>query len=144
MLAYFIKIRSKLPLSILRNIFFAFVYPHILYGIEIYANTSSIHFKKLITLNNKLLRILQNKPYIFPVKDLYHNFDTLAIPELHIYQLLILVHEFLHHKYLLRTAFANYFTINSAVHLYNTRVRENVHIDSVSTNYCKRTVRYKS
>ena len=60
MLAYFIKIRSKLPLSILRNIFFAFVYPHILYGIEIYANTSSIHFKKLITLNNKLLRILQN------------------------------------------------------------------------------------
>ena len=40
----FYKIRSKLPLSILRNIYFAFVYPHILYGTEIYANTSSIHF----------------------------------------------------------------------------------------------------
>jgi len=76
------KIRSKLPLSILRNIYFAFVYPHILYSIEIYANTSSIHLKKLITLNNKLLCILQNKSYKFPVKDLYHNLDTLAIPEL--------------------------------------------------------------
>jgi len=43
----FYKIRSKLPLSILRNIYFAFVYPHILYGIEIYANTSSIHLKKI-------------------------------------------------------------------------------------------------
>jgi len=42
----FYKIRSKLPLSILRNIYYAFVYPHILYGIEIYANTSSTHFKK--------------------------------------------------------------------------------------------------
>ena len=33
----FYKIRSKLPLSILRNIYFAFVHSHILYGIEIYA-----------------------------------------------------------------------------------------------------------
>ena len=41
----FYKIRSKLPWSILRNIYFAFVYPNILYGIEIYANTSSIHLK---------------------------------------------------------------------------------------------------
>jgi len=54
-LAYFIKISSKLPLSILRNIYFAFMYLHILYGIKIYANTSSIHFRKLITLNNKKL-----------------------------------------------------------------------------------------
>jgi len=120
------------------------VYPHILCGIEIYADRSSIHFKKLITLNNKLLPILQNKSYKFPVEDFDHNFDALAIPELHIHQLLILILKFLHHKYLLPTAFANYFTINSAVHLHNTRVRENLHLDSVSTNYGKRTVRYKA
>ena len=69
---------------------------------------------------------------------------TLVIPELDIHQLLILVHKFLHHKHLLPTAFANYFTINSAVHLYNTRVRENLHLDSVTTNYGKRTVKYKA
>jgi len=28
-------------LSVLRNIYFAFVYPHILYGIEVYANTNN-------------------------------------------------------------------------------------------------------
>ena len=96
----------------------------------------------MMALNNKLLRILQNKSYNFPVKDLYHNFDTLAIPELHIHQSLILVYKVLHHKHLLPTAFANYFTINSAAHLYNIRVRENMG-DSVSTNYGKRTVKYK-
>ena len=43
------------------------------------------------------------------------------------------------------TAFANYFTINSAVYLYyNTRVRENLHLDSVTTNYGKRTAKYKA
>ena len=70
---------------------------------------------------------------------------TFAIAELHIHQLLMLVHTFLHHKHLLPTAFVNYFTISSAVHLYNrpTRVRENLHLDSVSTSYGKRTVRYR-
>jgi len=85
---------------------------------------------------------LQNRSYI-PVKDLYNNFDTLAIPELHIHQLLIFVHKFLHHKHLLPTAFAIYFTINSAVHLCNTRVRENLHLDSVSTNYGKKVLNIK-
>jgi len=32
----------------------------------------------------------------------------------------------------------------SAVHLYNTRERENLHLDSVTTNYGKRTVKYKA
>ena len=93
----------------LKNIYFAFVYPHILYGIEIYGNTSNVLMKKLITLNNKLLRILQNKPNKFPVKDLYLNFDTLAIPELHTRQLLILVQKFFHHPHLLPTAFALFY-----------------------------------
>jgi len=44
----------------------------------------------------------------FPFKDWYHNFDTLAIPELYIYQLLLLAYKFLHHKHLLLTAFVNY------------------------------------
>jgi len=61
----------------------------------------------------------------------------------HTHQLLILILKFLHHKHFLPTAFANYFTINSAVHLHNTRVRENLYLDSVSTNG-KRTVRYKA
>jgi len=54
--------------------------------------------------------------------------------------------KFLHHKHLPPTVFANYFTINSAVHLYrpNTRVRENLRLDSISTNYGKRTVRHEA
>ena len=94
-------------MSILRNTYFAFVYPHILYGIEIYAKQYTFK-KKLITVNDKLLCILQNKSYELSVKDLYNNFDTLAIPELHIHQLLILVHKCLHHKHLLPSAFANF------------------------------------
>ena len=37
----FYKLRNKLPSSCLRSIYYASVHPHILYGIELYANTFS-------------------------------------------------------------------------------------------------------
>jgi len=51
----------KLAPEILRMIYFAFVHSHLLYGIGVYGNTTSNHLSKLIILNNKLLRVLQNK-----------------------------------------------------------------------------------
>jgi len=72
------------------------VHYHLLYGAELYANTGIIHLSKLITLNNKLLRILQNKAYNAPVKELYTNYKTLPITQLHKLQLPLLVHV---HKY---------------------------------------------
>ena len=55
----------------------------------------------------------------------YLNLDTLAIPELHIQQLLILFHNFIHNKHLLPIAFANnYFILNSAIHLHNKKNRK--------------------
>ena len=57
----FYKIRYKLPDWCLRNIYFAFVHPYILYGLEVYGNTYVSYLDKLTTLNNKILRILQKK-----------------------------------------------------------------------------------
>ena len=37
-----------------------FVYPQLLHGVEVYANTCKSHLEKLIVLNNELLRIAQN------------------------------------------------------------------------------------
>ena len=45
-----------------------------------YANTGTTHLSKLITLNNKILRILQNKTYSAPVKELYAHYNTLHVP----------------------------------------------------------------
>ena len=53
---------SKLPLSVLRNIYFAFVYPHSLYSIEIYANTST--FNKLRQKNCRIWSYLEPTAFI--------------------------------------------------------------------------------
>ena len=128
----------------LKILYFAFVHPHLLHGIELYANTSSVHLSKIITLNNKILRILQNQPYNSSVKDLYAEYNTLPIPQLHIQQLLILVHKFVYHRHLLPSIFLNYFQDNKSIYSYDTRNKANLHLHSVNTTYGQRSVKYEA
>ena len=69
LISIFYKLRNKLLSSCLRSIYYAFVHPHTLYGIE-YANTFSTYLKPLNVLNNKLLRILHNCRLQTPVAHL--------------------------------------------------------------------------
>ena len=117
----FYKLRSKLPKRVLKNIYFAFVHPHILYGVEIYANTSRTHIDRLMKLNNTLLRILQNQPRQYHVTELYVNYNTLSVTDLYIQRILLLVHNFVYHKDKLPEIFNNYFMFNNEIHNYNTR-----------------------
>ena len=50
-----------------KYVYYAYIYLHILYGIEIYANTCPTHFDKIMKLNNRL-RILQYKDMIYRFK----------------------------------------------------------------------------
>ena len=49
----FYKLRDKLPDQMLREIYYAFIHSHVLYVVEIYANTKPTYLDKLMKLNNK-------------------------------------------------------------------------------------------
>ena len=113
---------------------------HVLYGIEIYANTCLTYLDKLIKLNNKLLRIMQHQSRFCHVRDLYMNYYTLTIPELHTQQLLTLVHKALYHGRELPDVFSDYFTLNRSVHVHET----DIHIYKANTAFGQRSVKYKA
>jgi hypothetical protein len=50
----FYKLRNILPDRSLRTLYYAFVHPHILYGVEIYGNTCESYLEKLQKVNNKI------------------------------------------------------------------------------------------
>ena len=108
----FYKINQRIPQPVKRMIYFAFIHSHILYGIEIYGNTHQNYLNKLVTLNNKLLRILQTKPFMSHTADLYKSYNTLQIPLLFRFQLLSLVHKSYPHSNKLPDSFTNYFIKN--------------------------------
>jgi len=70
------KLRNILPATVLQTIYFAFVHPHILYGIEMYGSASISHLVKLCKLNNKLLRILQRRDLCTRTEELYKKYFT--------------------------------------------------------------------
>ena len=139
----FYKINHKLNFDILRMIYFAFVHPHLSYGIEIYGNTYQAHLNRLIILNNKLLRILQNCAHNTPVAKLYKNFNTLSLPDLHSYQILRFVHTFIYCHSKLPCVFSEYFSSNSAVHAYNTRNKDSLHLESFHSSLGQRSINFK-
>ena len=88
-------------------IYFAFVHSQLLYGIEVYANTTPNHLSKLITLNNKLLRILQKKSSKSHSAELYKTYNTLPVQLLHNFQILTFMHKYVYHRVKLRLYFVN-------------------------------------
>jgi len=139
----FYKLRKILPIYCLKSLYFAFVHSHLLYGVEIYGNACSKHLDKLVKLNNKILRILQNVNIRTHVTDLYTHYCTLPIPILHELQLASIVHKFYRHLDILPDIFRNYFTRNTMIHHHNTRQHTDLHINRVHSSKGQKSFKYK-
>ena len=137
------KLRPIVPSSILRKIYFALVHPHLIYGIEIYANTFQKCLDPLTKLNNKILRILQNRKLSYPVPNLYRTYNTLPLHQLHNYFILMLLHKFKYNRNELPAPFLEYFTENDSIHSHNTRQIKNFYVDPKNTTLGQRSVKFK-
>jgi hypothetical protein len=106
----------------------------------------SIYLDKLFKLNNKLLCILQNKPRSTHVNELYRNYDTSPVAQLHVYQLCIIVHKFSYHSEMLLTVFrkVNYFVLNDQAHNHNVRNKKDLSVHSCRTTFGQRNTRFKA
>ena len=132
-----------MPPSVLKSVYFSLVHSHFIYGIEIYANTYAKYLDPLIKINNKILRILQNKEIKTPINQLYINYHTLPIPKLHDLHILLFMHKYNFDKNNLPTLFHNYFKLNSNVHDHNTRQKEMMHSEKFENSYGKRSIKYR-
>ena len=139
----FYKLRNILPRHCLVKLYYAFVYPHLLYGVEIYGAAANSILVRLHILNNKILRILQCKlTREIHVRDLYLNYKTLPVDMLYRMQILLFVHKSIHHAYILPSVFHNCFLFNSTIHNYDTRHKGDLHLSSVSNNYGQLTISF--
>ena len=101
------------------------------------------HTDKLSKLNNKLLRILQHKPFQSHVPDLYLEFNTLPITLLNEHQLLTLAHKIIHRPESVPELFIDYFNRNESMHIYNTRTKNDMHLPRVNSGHGLKCLKYK-
>lgn len=130
----FYRMRKFVPKNLLKTIYFSFVHSNICYALELYGGSCKSHLKRLLVLNNKLLRIIQKKPFHTPISELYKNYNTLPIDSLFQFKILIFTHNWVHKRYLLPNCFSNFFIPVSSVFRYSNRNPYNLYVVRCKSN----------
>jgi len=94
-------------------------------------------------LNNKILRLLQKAPIDTRITQLYTNFNTMPLPDLHKFQISKFVHKFIHRQDQLPSIYSYYFNKNRIFHSYNTGTKDALHSQSFRTSLGQRSITYK-
>ena len=122
-----------------KNIYFGLVYSSLVYCIEVYGRAKKSVLKPLIVKCNTFLRILQDKPRRYSIKELYRNYETLPVNLLYKLFILKLMYRVVYCKCLLPSVIVNLFSINDDIHSYNTRSR---HEFNIQANSCTNSISY--
>ena len=115
----FYYLRDKVPMNYARQIYYATVYPHINYCLEIYGGCNDTVLKKLQTKQNGLMKVLTKKEYRYPTNALHHENKILKVKHIYELKLLSFVHDCLNAKSI--EVFDNYFKKQSQTHDHDLR-----------------------
>ena len=103
----------------LLNLYHAFIFPYLIYCVEIWGNARDIHLLPLITLQKKIVRAITFSRYLAHTAEIFIKLDILTFKQLVIHRIGILM--FKNHFECVPSVIKYLFTTNSSAHSYNTR-----------------------
>ena len=104
------------------DIYHAYVYPHITYGLELYGLTYKKNTKKLQVAQNQIIKVLHKKEQMFCTKELYSETKLLNINQLN--ELLILNFVYKQRNHLLPKVFENYYVTHKDIKTKDIKTRQ--------------------
>lgn len=129
------KLRYYVHIDILVNLYYALIYPFLVYGIVAWGNTYPTTLKQLHILQKKAIRTITFSRYDAHSSPLFKRLNIIKFPDLTSFYITIFMHKF--HSNKLPTVFNNYFTPVNKIHNYNTRLasKQSYCIPKTRTNY---------
>ena len=129
-----------------KTVYNAFIFSKLNYRSEIYINTTSTkkYMQPLMVTQNKLLRILQFKHIRTPLRNLYRQFNTLKLKDLHYFNICCIVQKSIHLPNLLPEAINDIFCRNDQIHDHDTRNKNDLHPVKIKTKmYGEKTISFQ-
>ena len=103
-----LQIRPYLDKVTLRNLYFTFVYPYLIYCVEVWENACDTHLDPIIKIQKKCVRVITFSHYLEPTESLFKDLKILAFKKLVIQRILLLM--FKHNIGIVPKAIASLFT----------------------------------
>lgn len=140
-LAYALRSLSGLiDIDMVKQLYFGYVYPHLIYGVELYGTACKKYINQLQFIQNKILKILMCKNRRYSTCKLHQELDLLLVNEIH--QFCINVFVFKQQKGKLPGVFKDYFIQNKKVRGRVTRQDSDLHTNFHRTRQGYLTVKH--
>lgn len=132
------KLRHFLPKPILLNIYYSFIHCRFEYLALNWGATYKLHLYRLQVLQNRALKFIFNKDWLFNTLDLYKNVSKTIIPiySIYLFQLYTFIFKVLNNK------IYNNLCLSQFNHNYNTRNRNNLILPLINTNFGKFSISF--
>ena len=126
------RVRPFVNKKCLSNLYHAFIYPYLLYCLEVWGKLDS-HIKPLCVLQNKAIRIINFSHYKASSDPIYITLDILPLQKLGTHRLALMRYKYSHG--MLPQMIQDLYVTNNAVHHYSTRQSNLLHVPlGVHTN----------
>ena len=134
--------RHLVSQKVLTSLYYAFVYPFLIYGLIIWGNTYSTTLTPIINLQKKALRIMTFANFDSHSSPLFKKLNILKLTDLIFIKTASFMFDFKRNN--LPYMFSNFFTSVSKIHSYNTRLASSLSysLSKIRTNYGKFGLRY--
>ena len=86
------RIRNIIPESVAWSIYYAFIYPHLVFMCSVFGSSCQNALEPLQRLQNKTLKIIRKLPYLTPTIEVYPT-GTLRFKEIYFYDILIMFYK---------------------------------------------------
>ena len=133
------KARKLLNKPTLVNLYYTFVYPYYIYGIQVWGGTYPTNLQKLVLLQKKAIRIITCSKYMASTQNLFTQYKLLRLPEIYKYLVGIFVYKFDNMQ--VPVIFSGFYAKARAVHSHDTRTADNYRLINIKLNVRKHSMK---
>ncbi len=121
------RLKSYLPQQTLLQLYYSFIYPHVLYCILVWGNCAKTVINPLIVLQKRVVRIISGAAFRQHSPPLFKANKILTINDIYHLQVSLFMYRYTNN--LLPRTFNNYFRLSSDVHQRSTRFSHNIRLE---------------
>ena len=136
------KLKSMAPVKILLSVYYAIVFPHLMYGILLWGCSSKNNLHKLQMLQNKCLRIIEGWQLKQKLEPLFIKFEIFNIDQLLNFEIAKFM--FLYQRNKLPQLFNNYFSYIKVITSRQTRKadKDDLYLPLYKTKRAQKSIKY--
>lgn len=133
------KARKYVNNRSLITLYYSFIYPYILYCIEVWGRATENCMKPLYILQKKIVRMIDSAPFSSNSLPIFKKFNILTVGQVYHYRVGLLMYKILHQ--MVPSFCVDMFVTNSNFHNYSTRHANFLRVPKYSKTSTQRSIK---